>query len=259
MQKNPKQVPVNKRFRVEFKTDAADDYLTRPNNRGEFTLRVNGKKVDNYSLHPCKGIVSINVVLPAGVKVGEQLVYSYKVEDIHNIKPFEGTFNVVVKKAAKKTSGPPAPPGDHSGKSDQGKGGVALPEVHEVYQEEWNQHDHNFNDRSALRVIHDDGEWTFFVNMDNRFLHAEIKEGHVDAELIKSQFKYSLALIGMALIDEEKKAEEHRKKTHAIEDGDKDTIHDKVRSFTSSVASVLLPMIHIMGSLSIETDEQERD
>ncbi len=55
------------RFRVQFETDAVNDYFGRDNDPGYFELRFNGQPSDDYVLNLWNGIATLNVSLPTNV------------------------------------------------------------------------------------------------------------------------------------------------------------------------------------------------
>jgi len=99
--------------------------------------------------------------------------------------------------------------------------------------------------------------------MDNVFLKTELKATKDDIELIHKRWQYSLVLVGLAFLHEDR---QHRKTNHndsngsndfheEVEDGGIETIEDKVAKVSTALAPVLLPMIDSLGSLDVDASE----
>jgi hypothetical protein len=146
-------------------------------------------------------------------------------------------------------SGKRLPPAGEGRGDRQLPSGLSLPQVIEIREEDWGKH--RFDKYSALKVIQSgEGEYDFYVNMDNVYLQTEIKsyESKLDARLLEARFKYGLVLLGLAVLKESNKENDYE---------DDETIEERVFNVTKAVAPVLLPMIESLGDLSVEEQEQE--
>ena len=71
--------------------------------------------------------------------------------------------------------------------------------IYEVRRNRWNLHD--FNEFSAMRVVPvEDGKYDYYVNMDNHWLHDDIKQRGPSSEPEEMKFKYGLALVALAIL-----------------------------------------------------------
>lgn len=61
---NPHACPVNKKFRIQFETDAENDYFKREDEAGDFQLSLDGGLIENYSLNLWNGLATLTVELP---------------------------------------------------------------------------------------------------------------------------------------------------------------------------------------------------
>ena len=116
-----------------------------------------------------------------------------------------------------------------------------------VYQEDWDIH--GFDKYSALKVVHDPGNdeasrdsYSYYINMDNIYLQTELKATSENPEIVKARWQYSLMVVGMALLQDQREG---------ISVADEDvSIEDLVFKTTATIAPVLLPLIESLGALS---------
>lgn len=246
-QDKPKNCPSNQKYRIQFETDAENNYFSRDTNRGEFTLCLSdGTNVDDLSFNLWNGTATLTVKLPGNSKQEEIIQYQAEVADITQINPFTLQFFVrVVQPLDKSQSGGRGdtgkPPSDKTGEEKKAPSALALPNIIEVEQKEWDKH--GFDKYSAL-MVKDAGEngYDFFINMHNIHLLTEIK-GRIKAEpdLLKAQYKYGMVLLGLALIREfEDKKEDDEIGMPMV---------DRIFQITKAVSPMLLPMISSLSEL----------
>ena len=158
------------------------------------------------------------------------------------------------------------PPKDPEGEEQEKPSGIALPKVTPVWQAEWE--DRQMDAYSALRAVDAGtsdgsdpesgslGTYDFFLNMDNRFLKSEIESSKADPAVLKAQYEYGMALIGMGAV---KYALDVEKSTP---EGEEPAItpQDVVMYASDAVAPMLLPMLNALGDLTAAdlpaTDEE---
>ena len=89
---------------------------------------------------------------------------------------------------------------DKSGEGDSStKSELMLPNIKEVYGDKWIEH--GFDKYSAIDVVEAEGQMDLYINMENIFLLSEIKnKTGINADVLKNQFKYSLALFSISYI-----------------------------------------------------------
>lgn len=202
--KNPKQCPTNKRFRVQFKTDAENEYFDRDNEPGEFQLYLNDIVISDYTLNLWNGVANLNVSLPKESKVGDILRFKNQVNDVSLIEPFLNEFFISIDDPTDKKSGTPGkrkPPASRdSGNDVEQTSNLDLLGIIEVRKSKWDSHD--FDKDSALKVL-DSGEngYDFFINMDNIHVQTEIKlKSDAEPEILEARYKYGMVLIGLAFL-----------------------------------------------------------
>jgi hypothetical protein len=258
---------LGRRTRVSFETDATDDYFTRdlpfPGEATFWQILDDGAPVhfDNKTRmdNPRSGIATLNIELPDDVQAGTTLTFDIEVSDETRIDPFVNRLVLRVN--------PPAPGGGSGGNGGRrgsanghgtlGGGGLALPEITHVKEEDWNNFKfHTFTEDSALVIVNagsgdeEDGDasvFDFYVNVDNKYLRIVQKESpKVDPRLLEAKFTYALVLVGLALI--------HDDKVQAKTAQQPESIEDLVVRATSALAPVMLPMIDAIGDLALEED-----
>ena len=244
--------PVNRhRFRIQFETDAVDDYFDRELDPGVFALYCNGAEVSDSDLNLRDGVATLNISLPNDAAAGDRLSYFALVSDDLLFSPIENEFEVVVTEADNSSSagnGIRKPPvGDDDGDRET-PDYMAMPQVLEVREEEWEKYDFSVETALAVKNAGNDS-YDFFINMDNRHLNWELKEWLAQSrepELLQSRFKYSMVLIGMAILKEATKDQDSYFAAHNM-------IPEKlVADLTAMMAPVILPMIHTLGELEVE-------
>ena len=134
--------------------------------------------------------------------------------------------------------------------------GLKMPDIVKVKSGDPNWIKQKFDDLAACKVVedaegpedHERSVYTFYINVDNRFLRTDMKEGASDAPLMQAKFVYGNVLIGLALI--------HDRQSHSgregasTDNGDVQTVALTVERTTRAMAPFLVPMIDSLGSLS---------
>jgi len=254
-----KDCHIGQRFRVQYETDVVDNYFFREEHKGDFKLFIDGKEYKGYRLNSWKGVYTLNVLLPDNVIVGDILECKSIVTDDTQIEPFTSEFSRKVKEPIRTTKSQPGKRKKPSSKGDgerQMPGGLSLPVVKEIYKDGWNEHD--FDEFSALKVASagEEGGYDYYINMDNKYIQHEIKKLNLEneSELIFAKYKYSMVLIGMAILKDQEIFE--REVFH--ENGGFD-IKWLVRQITQAYAPLSIPMIDTLGKLNMNDIRRSLD
>ena len=245
--------PVNRhRFRVQFETDAVDDYFDRELDPGVFILNCDGSEVSDSDLNLRDGVATLNISLPSDATAGDRLSYFARVDDELLYSPFENEFEVLVTEADSSGSGGDAnrkpPAGDNEGEREI-PDHLAMPEIVEVREGDDKWDEYKFSADTALIVKGADDSYDFFINMDNRHLNWELKDQlaqNKEPEPLQSRFKYALVLIGMAILKESSKDQDSIFARHELNP------EKAAADLTAMVAPVILPMIHTLGELELD-------
>jgi len=250
----PKACPINRKFRIQYETDANNDYFNRDKEPGELTLAVNNAPIEDYSLNLWNGLATLTIGLPDNTKVGDILSFQTSVIDLTRVDAIASEFCVKVEEPETKTNGHKK--GERKDSSSEEKGVARqkpsyldIPNAIEVRRAEWSKYD--FDEKSALKVVDagEDAGYDFFINMDNVFLQMEIKESaKIDPRLLEARFKYGMVLLGISLLDFE---ERKKKEKHTTSDDDS-SIYEKILNFSKAISPTLLPMIASLGDLELE-------
>lgn len=252
----PKFCPINRKFRIQYQTDAENDYFNRDREPGDFLLKVNGNEIQNYILNLWNGRATLTVKLPEKIRLDDILIFRSNVEDTSRVEPFKDEFYVKVEKEEDKRDGgrgkrkPPST--KNKGEEIEKNAFLELPNVIEVKRKDWEAPHLNFNKESALKVI-DSGEngYDFYINMDNISLLTEMKSNYlINEKLLNARYKYGMVLIGIALLNDSES-----KKENDLENNGKESIFDKIQYVTKVISPILLPMITSLGGdLELEKD-----
>ena len=69
----PKVCPLGRRFRVQFETDAENEYLNRESEPGEFIITVGESILEDSIVNLWNGVATLTAALPATAKVGDSI------------------------------------------------------------------------------------------------------------------------------------------------------------------------------------------
>src|SRR5262249_3203948 len=138
--------------------------------------------------------------------------------------------------------------------------------VHEV---EWEKQSPPFDKFTALRIkdagmAESNGAsdekptvYDFYVNMDNLYLHSEMKPVGSEPELLRNRFIYGNVLLGLALVhpeglDQKARRDKRNKEGDNDENGEPEVnIEERIAQFTRAIGPVLLPMVESLGGLEM--------
>lgn len=247
---------INNRSRIVFETDVVNDYFTRRQQPGSYTLRSlsenpSGSKLPNKRFNLEDGVATLNLALPDDAKVGDSFAYELVIEDETLVERFENRFVITVGPYQKSSGGNPRP------KPLKQNQGMAIPNTVPVYESEWDKH--GFDKNSALKAEWhpgDDGEQngahTYYINMDNIHLKTELKATKDDPEIIKARWQFGMVLVGVALLNAGGVSGNPIETTQTTPDDDIPTPEEEVFKATEAIAPVLLPLIEHLGALSRE-------
>lgn len=243
----PRVAAINKRLRLQYSTDAVNNYLTRNKEPGNFELLLHGKRYPHV-LNLWNGYANLNIQLPESVKEGEMLQFKSNLSNDSTVETFETEFFVVV--GPKQESKPSNGGGERKSKGEKDdkptdeNDKMSLPKVIEVRKDDWNQY--GFDIESALKVQYNGKSWDYFINMDNGYLKNEMKINLTsDSKLLEARYKHGLTLFALSILRDH-------------DDNESNADAEKlVMNVTKSLARVLLPTIDNLGALDIQNAEQD--
>lgn len=257
---------INNKCRIDFETDAENQYFIRKNKPGTYKLSLKDNdgvfieaknKAFEYSLNLLNGISTLNIKIENWNKVESTLNFVLEVNDPMRISapPFTNEFILSIKseqedrnKGHKKRRQPPI---DEEGDDREKIAGIKYPEINPVYRDQWDTY--KFNEYSAMMAIKSKNEnvpekieFSFFINMDNKYLEYEIKENIKDVTEIKAQFLNGMALLGISLIYDDQQNKNDNNKYEEIE--------ERINDFSRAMAPILIPMIKHFSDLDLKDE-----
>lgn len=256
----PKIAPINRRFRVQFETDAENEYFNRDREPGHFVIFLNNKTIEDFSLNLWNGLANLTVALPKDTKIGDLLIFHTEATDNSRIEPFINDFYTEVASPEEKNNGGGRggrknPPGhDESDEIRKMPSGLAIPNIIELRKTEEKWIRHFKEDEDALSVKDTgEGSYDFYINADNIFLQTEIKGNtKIDHRLLAARFKYGMVLLGISLLENFEGKKENNNKSP---EGKGISIYEEIYLVSKAVSPILLPMISSLGDLELGTSE----
>lgn len=128
-----------------------------------------------------------------------------------------------------------------------------MPEARWIERKDWQKY--KFNDYSALHAefngINKLGgkeveDWEFYINKDNIHLLNELKiSNKLDPKIIQERYRLALVFMSLSIIEFKQKLEKEQK----IEI-DRTKVSDEIRDLTSSISSVILPIVEHLGGIT---------
>jgi len=268
---------LNSQVRITFETDAQDDYFSREEDGGSFTLSV----VTTAGLVPAtnwksptlfRGLAHVSLALPPDTRVGDEVTFEAVVDDPSRVEPFRNRFTLVVLEERKPAAPPqpspspaPKPPSTKAGPDRSNDSYLGVPEPIEVTEAHWRDQDPPFDKMTALvikaapgaeegAVLHD-----YYVNMDNVFLQDAIKRRPKQAATHRNQFKLGMAMLAFSLVQQDFTDKAKASPPAGDDDASGEglvtwNIGDQVQLFSTAMAPFILPMIATLSSLPEERD-----
>lgn len=241
--KNPtgglvRHCPVNLTCRIEFETDAMNDYFRRSDSPG--SIIINPPDIIEHS-HLWNGRFTAQMRVPWNANHGDRIDVQVSVEDVTRQTPFVSRFTIIADPEA-----PPRKPGTEGAGGGGARPGttrngptLAIPEVKEK---------HFNNPRSSLEVRYDErGQHEFFLNLDNAYLVTELaRTKDTDKSLVKFWFKYGLLLCALGLIKEQ--SDRAEAKQDEMESDEETKVNEtdnlsQINFYCNGISRVIIPVI----------------
>jgi len=222
-----RKCPKNRNARVEFETDAENNYFSRPQDPG----RYEGIGVPSIkSVHLWNGKASLRISLPQTCNVGDKFSIQFSVSDISRAESMNSNFVIEVADEVQ--------PGEPHISEPSRSGLVGIPNITEVWKSDWAKH--GFDERSGLKFCHgEDDTLDVMVNMDNINLRNEISRRRTkDPQVLRYWFKYGLFLLAMGMLHYHRSSEA---KTEPAEDGSDFAM---ISEASKGLAVTVIPVIY---------------
>ena len=231
-----KHCPKDRDCKVEFETDAVNDYFDRIEDPGHLETRGLPQKLFQ---NLWDGKATLKFGLPASVSIGDEFRVEVLVNDVSRLEPFKAAFKIHVD--------PDAGPAESGLHIPKGAALVALPKIIEVHRHEWPQYE--FDEWSALKITpgNESGDaLDIAINVDNIYLRNEIaRRKELDAKLLTYWFEWGLVLLALGMINSEKKRKEEDK--YDDEEQEKEDMYDRIGRACVGIAATLIPVISHMS------------
>jgi hypothetical protein len=244
-----KDCPINRTCRVEFETDAVDDYFSRGDEPGHFEV-IPPNFNQGYKLY--HGACSAKFCPPINCEVGDLIDIEVRVTDSNReTNPFVCKFKIRV--TSKEISPEPT---DHPPKPKPEVGnGINMPQIHEIRRDKWPNN--KFNEHSGLRF--DGGiegqPLEAFVNMENVFLTNELARAKDEAErvLLRHYYKIGLVLVALGLLQEAKRPKPVADDTDESPKKDGDQFEEDrstICRLSGGIAAVIIPVVRNLATIA---------
>ena len=188
------QVPVNTHRRIECETDAANDYLGRPLDKGKFFWESSLKVPHRAKL--LNGKLRITVWPFNDAQVGDSIDAVFGFNDSSRTEPLKQKIKIVwAKQEPKKTKPPGKPGGSGRGKSPM----HGAPDIRLVKECDWGEH--GFDKESGAYCSQNEAGVTIYVNGDNQHLHVILQNERDDSvrEMLTHLFKLGVGILTLSM------------------------------------------------------------
>ncbi len=192
-----KQIPVNSYARLSLETDAANGYFDRASENGE--LKMTPDIVSSF--HLWDGIITVKLLPPQGIKVGEIQNSMIEVTRPYGdslFVEFEVEYTPIQTQVY-----PPPPPPPPKGKA------YKLPKPILVYKEDWTQKGWTGEDIAEVApsgsTNGDEQNLDAYINMDANILHDYLRRQQLSEkqqELITRSWETSIFLNSLVLYND---------------------------------------------------------
>jgi hypothetical protein len=238
---NPKKVERGSKPRIKFSTDAPSDYINRPKDPGTFKVFFGeddggddwGDEItsfDGVGLSGWKGRWTLN--LPFRSEDSQH--YRIEVTDDSRISPFKNNFHIKLIERSDRSTAPPKPPSSNN---------KSMPNIEEIHRADFDDFEIDDYDMLIVEESQDD-LIKYYLNMDNRYILDYLKSiKESELEYAKSQYKLSMVIIGMQLINSYKKNEKNE------DEENKESLREYVKKHTKILGPIIMPLIRDISGI----------
>jgi len=250
--------PINQSARVEFETDAVNDYFSRKSLNGVFSVGIfessgTPLKLDYRVGNLADGVMNCVIKFDDKViKPGDKLEIHFTVNDETLLTPFVNIIRLTIDPAV--IPGKPGTTGkDSTGTKSAGDDGgsksAGLPSITPVEKAEWSRE--GFDELSSLKIkSNPDGGYDFFYNKDNKDLVGAQSLGKSDPKILDHQYKIGLMLVALSIIEASKRdldSDDERVLSEETIDLEK-----AISEITQAMSPYWLTIIEALGGLSLK-------
>ena len=248
-----KSCPLNRTCRVEFETDAVNDYFSRALDPGR--IAFDPPNLVEHS-HLWNGRFEVRLRVPWDAQVGDAVNVAVTVTDADRETkggPFVSRFAIKATAELDDEGHPGNPRRPRGADMRGGKRGVvlSLPQVTEVKKDQWEQF--GFTRFDAISIRQDgQGGYDYFINIDNAFLLTELgRTRDDDGQIVRFWFKYGLVLAALGMIRHEvrlaeKSGQENEGSSVSDRDGQDGVDLGCINRYCNGLAQVIVPIVRTL-------------
>ena len=242
-----KSCPINRTVKIEFETDAENEYFDRALDPGELQLDPDLSLIESSSLW--NGIFKTRFRVPWDAEPGDITKVCFKVYDVERIAkgPFVSEFELVAAPEKDIKSPPERPERNPVPKLVRNKPNSALdlPNPQLIKKAQWSEAIGIQSPYHAIRIKSGlDSGYDFWVNEDCAWLLTEMSRKQNDPDQIKHWFKWGLTLAALGMIrQQQENGETHSEVTRQEENG---INLDEIGQACDGLARVIVPIIRVL-------------
>ena len=255
-----RNVHLGQQARIEFVTDAVNDYFSRKIDAGRLSVKrvLQGEDcvMTSYMHTLVDGKCNVYLDLPPEVSAGDVMDITFIVDDPTTYKMFKNPCRLYVKRKVearphrgKKRS----KQGDHPGQDMRGSIGLRMPEVRWLRKEQPSWGTHFSTEDDCLRIVEEQEQgvggketrYEFFLSEENKILRLERRNAKVPEVVVRKQFEIGMVLVGLSLLHYINQANN----SNLMVDGENENwdFDDLVKMVSSAMAPVIVPLIQGFG------------
>ena len=239
-----KHCAKNQNCKIEFETDATNDYFDRLDDRGH--LEVHGvPHLVSQSLW--NGNATLKFSLPKNTNVGDKFQIEILVNDVSRLDPLKSSFNIQVGEEITFEI-------THTPSKPKGTALIGLPNIREVRRDEWSSF--HFNEYSALQIKSgEDDMLDIAINMDNIYLRNEIlRRKNIEPEIISYWFKWGLVLLSLGILNHHNRTDQIASNDSTDETLNSEPIFPKIEKASEGLAVTIIPVIYQLNKDKLATN-----
>lgn len=246
-----KQCPVNRTVKVEFETDAENEYFDRAEYPGEIQVEPSLDLIEASNLWNGKFTARFRV--PWNANPRDVTKVRFTVSDIERISKgsFVSEFELIAMPEVQTQSSRSLSERDSSNRrpnpnQNESSPSRRLPEPHPVKKAEWGE-SHGINttyDAFRIKYAIEEG-YDFFFNEDCVWLLTELSNKKNDPSQVKHWFKWGLALAAFGMI-RQMDLSATKKQDGENDDEEKGPNLETVGQACDGLARVIIPMFRVL-------------
>jgi hypothetical protein len=229
---NPRTVESGRAPRILFSTDAPNDYLSRAEDPGHFRVFSGEDEITSFDGVKLSGW---NGKWHLGLPVSKEEIQHYRIQiqDASRVDPFESEFHLKIIESRERRPTPPKPPSSNK---------KELPNITEIRKDKFEEFGIDQNDMLIIEESQDD-TIGFFLNMDNLYVLDYLKNlSGTEGDLAKEQYKLSMAIVGLVLIENYKNDKSAEEKEVGL--------NDFVKDYTKKLSPIIMPLIRDVAKIA---------